>query len=348
MWRYILRRIGLIFVTAFIILSLTYLLMKLLPMDKPLGRADVQLAYYENQVNLGYMVRVHYEKGSPRPASDVIVVNELDPSQPYLYNAVPVFQQYVSWIKNIFTKWHWGTSSVIEPGSPAMLVIRRRLPVSLKLNIWAMVVSVPLGFLFGIWAALKKNTLTDHIITIVTMVFISVPSFVIITFLMKWFGFDTNLLPTQWPTVLAPAWERFKGYIIPVACLSFGTIAGFTRMTRAELTEIMSSEFLLLARTKGLTKTQSVLRHALRNALVPLVPMIIGQFVGLLGGSMVLENLYGIPGIGSLFTEGITQKDYNLVMVVMSVYTMIGLFTTLIVDVSYGIVDPRIRMGARK
>lgn len=131
-------------------------------------------------------------------------------------------------------------------------------------------------------------------------------------------------------------------------CLCFGTVAGFTRYTRAELTEVMSSEFLLLARTKGLTKSQTVIRHALRNSLVPIVPMIIGEFIGILSGSMILEQLYGIPGIGSLFVTAITVKDYNVIMVDMAVYTMIGLVAILLVDLSYGIVDPRIRMGARK
>jgi ABC-type dipeptide/oligopeptide/nickel transport system permease component len=110
----------------------------------------------------------------------------------------------------------------------------------------------------------------------------------------------------------------------------------------------MSSEFLLLARTKGLTKRQTVIRHAMRNSLVPIVPMIIGQFIGILAGSLILERLYSIPGIGGLFVEALTAKDYNVIMVDMAVYTMIGLFATLLVDLSYGIVDPRIRMGARK
>ena len=109
----------------------------------------------------------------------------------------------------------------------------------------------------------------------------------------------------------------------------------------------MSSEFLLLARTKGLSRNQCIVRHALRNSLVPIVPMIIGQFIGILSGSMVLEQLYGIPGIGTLFVTCITRRDYNVLLVDMAVYTVIGLVANLFVDLSYGIVDPRIRMGAK-
>lgn len=344
MWKYVLKRIVLIFFTAFIILSLTYLLMKLLPMDRPIGLVDQQLSYFNGQVKLGYMVSVEVNSVDVKEIDAIVKTN----TQTYWFKKVPVFQQYFRWLNNIFTKWHWGTSSKIAPGTSAMDIILRKLPTSLKLNVWALIISVPLGFAFGIWAALKKNTTADHIISVLTMVFISVPSFVIITFLMKWLAYDTGWLPSQWPLPTYPLATRIKGYIIPVMCLSFGTIAGFTRQTRAELTEVMSSEFLLLARTKGLTKPETVLRHALRNALVPLVPMVIGEFVGLLSGSMVLENLYNIPGIGSLFTEAITLKDYNVVMVDMAVYTIIGLFATLLVDITYGIVDPRIRMGARK
>ena len=256
--------------------------------------------------------------------------------------------QYFSWLKGIFTEWNWGLSTRIVLNEPAMDIIMSRLPYSLRLNLVAVFIAVPLGFILGITAALNKNKAPDHIISTGVMVFISIPSFVMITFLLIIFAYGLKWLPTQWPSDGAPLDIRAMGFILPVASLSFGSIAGFARYTRAELSEIMSSEFLLLARTKGLTKTQAVVRHALRNSLVPIIPMIIGEFVGLLGGSLILENLYGIPGIGNLFITAITQKDYSVVMVDMAVYTIIGLFATLLVDLSYGIVDPRIRMGARK
>ena len=135
--------------------------------------------------------------------------------------------------------------------------------------------------------------------------------------------------------------------VIPVLSISFGTIAGFTRYTRAELTEVRSSEFLLLARTKGLTKRQCVIRHALRNSMVPIIPMVIGQFISILSGSIILEQLYSINGIGRLYIEALNAKDWNVLLVDMAVYTVIGLVANLVVDLSYGIVDPRIRRGAK-
>ena len=110
----------------------------------------------------------------------------------------------------------------------------------------------------------------------------------------------------------------------------------------------MESEYLLLARTKGLTKRQAIIRHALKNAMVPIVPSILGEFIGILGGSMILETLYGIPGIGRLFTTALTSNDYNVLFVDMALFTIISLVAGVFLDLSYGLIDPRIRMGAKK
>ncbi|HKL84259.1 MAG TPA: ABC transporter permease [Bacilli bacterium] len=341
MWRYVLKRLGLMLITTFVILSLTFILMKMIPFPHPPGTAETRLPFYMNQVRLGYMYRVQDPTASAEVSLQIGTTI-------YRFNQFPVLTQYSSWLRGIFTEWNWGLSTRIRLNVSAMEIILDRLPYSLKLNLVSVFIAVPLGFVFGITAALNKNKPADHIISTGVMIFISIPSFVMITFLLIIFAYGLKWLPTQWPSDNAPLDVRVLGFVLPVASLAFGSIAGFARYTRAELAEIMSSEFLLLARTKGLTKTQSVIRHALRNSLVPIIPMIIGEFVGLLAGSMILENLYGIPGIGSLFITAIQQKDYNVVMVDMAMYTMIGLLATLLVDLSYGIVDPRIRMGAKK
>lgn len=344
MGKYILKRVGLLLLTTFIIISLTFILMKLLPVMRPNGKPAELIQYYEYQVYLGYMERI-VGPVMPGQEFDVIV---LDGANIYRYNHIPVMTQYLRWLVNIVTRWDWGLSTVIQINEPVVNIIATRLPVSMRLNIISLIVAVPIGFIFGIIAALQKNRPADHIISTGVMVFISIPSFVFITFLLIIFAYKNQILPSQWPGTGMPLDYRIKAYIIPVGALSFGTIAGFARYTRAELTEIMSSEFLLLARTKGLTKRQTVIRHALRNSMVPIVPMIIGQFIGILSGSMILESIYGIPGIGSLFIRALGGKDYNVVMVDMAIFTTIGLFAGLLVDLSYGIVDPRIRMGARK
>lgn len=342
MWKYVLQRIGLILMTTFIILSLTFILLKCLPGDVPLGTADQQRSFYEQQVLLGYMFRI---PSAPGVHSDYNVTVS---GTTYYYGYYSILQQYGTWIGNIFTKWDWGTSTKVMVNVSAVGIISSRIGVTIKLNVIAMLFSVPLGFFFGITSALKKNTAYDNIVSTLVMIAVSVPSFVLVSCLVLIFSTSLGWLPSGWAKPSDPFGDQLKAYIIPVICLCTGTIAGFTRYMRAELTEVMSSEFLLLARTKGLTKPQTVLRHALRNSMVPIIPMIIGEFFGVLSGSMILEMLYNIPGIGYLFVSAISARDYNVIMVDMAVYTFLGLLATLLVDLSYGIVDPRIRMGARK
>ena len=137
-------------------------------------------------------------------------------------------------------------------------------------------------------------------------------------------------------------------HITRFLALGFGVVAGLTRYTRAELSEVLTGAYMLLARTKGLTKAQAISRHALRNAMVVILPMIIGEFIGILGGSMIIENIFGIPGIGNLYINSINVRDYNFFMALNVFYTAIGLVSGIVIDISYGFIDPRIRMGSKK
>ncbi|MBR1581455.1 MAG: ABC transporter permease [Bacilli bacterium] len=349
MRRYVLKRIILILITALIILSLTFILIKLLPPGKPAGTDDQRLAFYLKQVGLGYMIDFDIEM--PQYGTPLEILKDGAGRLHYFY-VRPVMEQYFVWIKNIVTKWDWGTSTIVAVNQSCMLIIAERLPVTISINLIVSAIAVPIGFGLGIWAALKKNKLTDHIISTIIVLFVSIPSFIVIVFLLVLFAYKGKFVPTQWPSMQATPKEKALGYIIPVVSLSAGTICAYARWVRAELTEVMASEFLLLARTKGLTRTQSIVRHALRNSLVPIFPMLIGEIIGALSGSMVLEQLYGIPGIGTLYIKALgdlkSNIDFNLLMVDMALVTMIGLAAGLLVDLSYGFIDPRIRMGAKK
>jgi ABC-type dipeptide/oligopeptide/nickel transport system permease component len=135
--------------------------------------------------------------------------------------------------------------------------------------------------------------------------------------------------------------------VLPVLALSFGTIAGLTRFTRAELTETLTSDYMLLARTKGLTRSQATVRHALKNAMVPILPSILSSFIGIIGGSMIIEQIFSIPGVGNLYLQAILTRDYDLFMMDTIFYTFIGLLSSIVIDLSYGFLDPRIRMGEK-
>ena len=136
--------------------------------------------------------------------------------------------------------------------------------------------------------------------------------------------------------------------ILPILALSFGGIATITRYMRSELCEALNSEYMLLAKTKGLSQVQATVRHAIRNSFIPLANIIIPMFFGILGGAMVIENIFGIPGLGQLSVNSINALDHPLTIATLFFYSLIGLVTILVVDLSYGIIDPRIRIGGRK
>lgn len=342
MFKYILKRIGLAFLTMIIIMTLVFVLVKMLPLDKPVGTDTARAAYWTAEVNRGYVYSSKKDLGN---YVDCVTLNGV---KTYYYQ-VSIVKQYFKWIANILTKWDWGTSQKIELNIKTSYIIGNRLPVSIKVNFWSAIFSVPLGIALGIWAALKKNKPTDTIISTLIMIFISIPSFVLVTFLIYILCYQWHWLPSSWPDVSATVGQKIQGYILPVMCLSFGSIAGYGRITRAELCEVMQSEYLLLARTKGLTNSQAIRRHALKNAMVPIFPSIIAEIIGIFtGGSMIVESLYNIPGTGRLYIDSINNKDWNVMFVIMAFTVAIGLLSGILLDISYGFIDPRIRMGAKK
>ena len=345
MGKYVRKRLILAFFTGLIILTLVFILAKSLPVDRPIGTDSQKASFWETEILRGYIIKSNIKLSGMRVIDTVSL-----PSGNVYYYQVPVMQQYFKWIHNILTKWDWGVSQKININTSVGAIIREKLPYSIKINLWATLISVPLGILVGIWAALKKNKPTDSIISTVIIIFISVPSFVLITLLLQIFCYSgEQILPPQWPDKTAELSYKIKGYIIPVISLSVGSIAGYGRFTRAELCDVMSSEYLLLARTKGLTRGQAIRRHALRNAMVPILPSIVAEVIGIfVGGAMITETLYSIPGIGSLFVEAINLKDWNVLFVVMAIQVVVGLTSGILVDLSYGFIDPRIRMGAKK
>jgi oligopeptide transport system permease protein len=132
-----------------------------------------------------------------------------------------------------------------------------------------------------------------------------------------------------------------------VFALCLGSIAGYARSTRAELSEVLTSEFMLLARTKGLTKSQSIYRHAMRNSMVVIFPSILSEFIAVFFGSLIIEKMFGINGVGGLYLNSINFQDYDFFMLLSGFNTLIGLASAIVIDISYGIIDPRIRMGAK-
>lgn len=317
MFKYVVKRILLMLLTFFIIMTLCFILVKMLPLTNlPQDPAlrDIILARRE---------LMGYNK--------------------------PILVQYGIFLQRVILHWDWGIGETMYSGREVVDIFAEKLPPTILINTYSLLFSVPIGIALGIFAALKKNKWQDHVVSTGVMILVSVPSFVYAFLVQYVLSFELNLFPFQINS--GTAWlspSMFFSMIPAILSLSFGVIAGLTRFTRAELTEVLTGEYMLLARAKGLTNGQATVRHALRNAMVPILPMIIGQFISILGGSLVIEQIFGIPGVGPLYIQAINVRDYNFFMMLSAFYTFIGLAATILVDISYGFIDPRIRMGSRK
>jgi len=261
----------------------------------------------------------------------------------------PYLVQFGIFLKDIFTEFNWGVSDKLYFGQDVAKIFLSKLPPTIFVNLYSIIISIPIGIALGIWAALKKNTWIDYTISTGTMIVISVPSFVFAFLIQYFLSYKLGWFPflmkegTDWLT-----WPMFVSMLPATLSLCFGTIAGFTRTTRAELTEVLTSEFMLLARTKGLTRAQATIRHAMKNCAVVILPAIFSSFIGIMSGSLVIEKIFSVPGIGQLYLNAINGRDYNLFMIDTVFYTVVGLLAGIVVDVSYGFIDPRIRMGSKK
>ncbi len=319
MVKYVIKRLLLMLMVFFIIISTCFILVKLLP-NKPAEQFGKDMQLIElRRAALGY------DK--------------------------PIMEQYGIFLRRTLFGGDWGISESLYFGQDVWQKFMEKMPATVVVNVYTMLFSVPLGLLLGIYAALRKNTWQDYFISTAVMVFVSVPSYVyaflvqyFLCFKLKWFPF---LMKAGLDFF---SFDTFVSLVPAILSLGFGTVAGLTRYTRAELTEVLTSDFLLLARTKGLSKSQTTVRHALRNAMVPIFPMILGEFIGIMSGSLIIENIFGIPGVGPLYVNSITAAtpDYNFFMLLSAFYTFIGLASGIVVDISYGFIDPRIRMGSKK
>ena len=279
---YALKRIILMVITFIIILTICFVLIRMLPLDpgQVAPGTDPEI-FYRIQVSLGRMVEVNGE-----------------------YVQTPIIDQYIRFWTDLFAPQidpltgqelsRFGYSwSVNSAGISPWDVMVPRFPPTILINVYSMVFSVPIGLLLGIYMALKKNKWQDHALSILVMVVISVPSFIYALLLQVIDYAAGTPLPAIVAGIDAP-WDAF------------------------------------------------------RNSLVPIFPMILGEFISVLSGSIVIEQVFSIEGVGKVFLQSVTQKDYDLFLFVGMFYTIIGLVGGLIVDLSYGIVDPRIRMGGGK
>ncbi len=251
----------------------------------------------------------------------------------------PLPIQVITYVKNMVTG-DFGVSYSIQKDYPISKMLLSKYPTTIRIGLQAYILGVLLGLGFGIVAALKHNTWIDTSATVFSMLGASVPSHVIALGCVYFLAFKLGLFPLVYD-VNAPVLSS----ILPTLALAIGPMATTARFTRNEMVEVMSSEYIQLAETKGISSLRIILVHGLKNTLVPLVTTMAPILMGLFTGSTVAEQIFAIPGIGSLFIKAIQTNDYNVVVTLAFIYSVMYICLVLLIDILYGIIDPRIRLS---
>ena len=306
MARYIFKRIIAGILTTFVLITATFFLMHAIP-GGPFSPAE------EKNVPVEVLERLNEKFGLDKP----------------------VWEQYIIYLKGLL---HGDMGiSYKQLDVTVNETIQRGFPVSAKVGIIAVLTSLLIGVALGITSAIHRNSWADWGSMVFATVGISVPVFVIAVLLLYLFSVWLKWLPTFGLT-------SWKHYILPVACLSFNPIAYIARQTRSSMLEVMEQDYIRTARAKGVPELWVVLRHALKNAIMPVVTYLGPLIAGLLTGSFVVERLYAIPGIGRDFVTSISDRDYTMIMGITIFFGIFVIICNLIVDIAYAIIDPRVKI----
>ena len=246
----------------------------------------------------------------------------------------PFFQQFFNYVKDIVTKFDFGES--YRSGKPVFDSILARFPTTFWLALWSMVASSVIGIVLGIVSAVKQYSATDNILTTLAMLFSAVPGFWLGLMLMVVFALNLGWLPFG-------GVDSWKGYVLPVATLSLGGAASVMRLTRSTMLETIRQDYIRTARSKGAPENKVIFKHALKNALLPVITSMGMNFGGSLGGAVIVETVFGMPGVGMLIVESIRQKDTPVVMAATLFLAALFCLVMLVVDILYAYIDPRIK-----
>ena len=243
----------------------------------------------------------------------------------------PIVVQFVNYVKNV-VKGDFGVSYSISKNTDISKLLNTRLPVSFRIGGQAVVFGAIIGIMLGIAAALKSGTWIDSICTIVSVLGVSLPSYVFALAMAYFLGYRANIFPLLYNSA-----EAFASSVMPTIALAMFSIATVARFTRTELLEVLDSDYMLLAESKGITGRTLIVRHALRNALIPIITVLAPLVVDLMIGSLVIEKIFSITAIQS--------NDYNVTITIAFIYSVMYIVLMLAVDILYGVIDPRIRLA---
>ena len=304
MLKYILKRILSAVTTIFFIITITFFLMKAIP-GNPFAAEKMPNA----EIQAAMMAKYGLDQ--------------------------PVWKQYFIYLGN-FLRGDFGVSYTIA-GMTVNKVISDGFPYSLTIGLYASLVVVFAGIMFGIICALRQNKLIDRFFMILSTLGSTIPSFVLATGFLFIFSRTLGLVPAFGVDVVS-------GYIGPVLVIAAFPLSFVTRLTRTSLVEVQQQDYIRTARSKGLSEAKVICKHALRNALLPVVTYIGPMIASIVTGSFVIEEVFGIPGVGSLFTDSILNRDYPLIMGITVFFAVLLVISVLIVDIIYVFIDPRIKL----
>ena len=308
MLKFTLKRFGYMIMTLFLAASITFMLIHAIPGD-PMASLGKKLP---EQIRANYYAKYGLDK--------------------------PLITQYGLFLKNA-VKGDLG-ESLTYPGRSVTDTIVKSAPISARIGGQALLVGVSLGIIMGILAAFKRGKLPDYVVMFIAILGISVPSFVVASLLQWLLTVQLRVLPTT-------GWGEFKHTILPTIALSFSSIATYARYMRANCLDVIGQDYILTAKAKGVSSFSLVFKHVIRNAILPAITLLGPQVAGIFTGSFVVESIFAIPGLGQYFVEAVSNRDYSMIMgqaVFVSALFIIALF---LVDIIYGLVDPRIRVSKK-
>lgn len=305
MGKYILKRIFYMLVTFYVVITLTFLSMKLLP-------------------------------GTPFQNAQKLTPTQINTMKHYYGLDQPIIVQYFKYVWN-FIHGDLGTSFQFG-NTPVSSLLIQQFPVSLDLGIEAIIIGTVVGILLGVLAGLYHGRTADWVTMVLATVGFSIPSFIFAGILQYCLGVMVQLFPVA-------GWGGPLTHILPVTSLAVGVLAEVTIFMRTEMVEVLNQDYIVTAKAKGLKRSAVVMRHAVRNALIPVVTILGPMTAAIITGSVVIEGIFGIPGIGKQFVSSIVTNDYPMIMGTTELYSGLFILSMLLVDILYGVIDPRIRVS---
>ncbi|MBU3146489.1 ABC transporter permease [Clostridium sp. CF012] len=310
MFKFILKRLGYMFVTLWIVATITFMLIHAIPGDPLAGMARK----LPEQIRANFMSKYGLDQ--------------------------PVIVQYGRFMKNIVFHGDLG-ESLAYPGRKVTDVIKLHAPVSARLGIQAISMGFFIGVSLGIIAAFNRGRWPDYLVMFIAILGISIPNFVMAALLQYFFTVQHTWLPTT-------GWGGFEYTILPSIALSFTSVATYARYMRANTLDIIGQDYILTAKSKGITKLSLVWKHVIRNAILPAITILGPQVAHMFVGAFVIESIFSIPGFGFNFVTSITDRDFTMIMGQTVFLCTLVIIAYVLVDILYGLIDPRIRLTGEK